>query len=85
VVALPPKAVEILVALVRHPGTVVGKPELIDTVWPESCVEEANLNQMIFLLRRAFGSERQDATSPQYQGADIALPPGCARSKFRAG
>src|SRR5208283_3453749 len=29
VVALPPKAVEVLVALVRNPGAVVGKPELI--------------------------------------------------------
>src|SRR5208337_859608 len=55
VVALPPKAVEVLMALIRNPGTVVGKPELIDAVWPESFVEEANLNQMIFLLRRAFG------------------------------
>ncbi|MGP8098947.1 MAG: winged helix-turn-helix domain-containing tetratricopeptide repeat protein [Steroidobacteraceae bacterium] len=55
VVALPPKAVEVLMALVRNPGAVVGKPELIDAVWPESFVEEANLNQMIFLLRRAFG------------------------------
>jgi TolB-like protein len=55
VVALPPKAVEVLVALVRHPGAVMGKPELIEAVWPETIVEEANLNQMIFLLRRAFG------------------------------
>lgn len=55
VVALPPKAVDVLMALVRNPGAVVGKPELIDAVWPESFVEEANLNQMIFLLRRAFG------------------------------
>ena len=57
VVALPPKAVEVLVALVRHPGAVMGKPELIEAVWPETIVEEANLNQMIFLLRRAFGED----------------------------
>jgi TolB-like protein/Flp pilus assembly protein TadD len=57
VVALPPKAVEVLVALVRHPGSVIGKPELIEAVWPETIVEEANLNQMIFLLRRAFGED----------------------------
>jgi len=68
VIALPPKAVEILLALVRHPGIVVGKLELIDAVWPESYVEEANLNQMIFLLRRAIGSDGQDryiATVPR--------------------
>ena len=57
VVALPPKAVEVLMALIRHPGTVMGKPELIEAVWPETIVEEANLNQMIFLLRRAFGED----------------------------
>jgi TolB-like protein len=39
---------------------VIGKPELIEAVWPETIVEEANLNQMIFLLRRAFG---EDSTS----------------------
>jgi TolB-like protein/Flp pilus assembly protein TadD len=45
------------VQLVRHPGNVVGKQELIESVWPETIVEEANLNQMIFLLRRAFASD----------------------------
>src|SRR5271156_260122 len=53
-VALPPKAVEVLMVLIKHAGAVIGKPELIEAVWPESIVEEANLNQMIFLLRRAF-------------------------------
>lgn len=85
VVALPPKAVEVLVALVRNPGAVVGKPELIDAVWPESFVEEANLNQMIFLLRRAFGGNGEETTSPRFRGADIVLPPGCARSRYRVG
>jgi adenylate cyclase len=57
VVALPPKAVEVLLVLIRRPGTVIGKPELIETVWPDTIVEEANLNQMIFLLRRALGED----------------------------
>ncbi|MHB8723231.1 MAG: winged helix-turn-helix domain-containing tetratricopeptide repeat protein [Steroidobacteraceae bacterium] len=56
-VPLPPKAVEVLTELVRKPGSVVGKPELIEAVWPATFVEEANLNQMIFLLRRAFGDD----------------------------
>ncbi len=56
VIALPPKAVEVLMNLVRHAGAVVGKEDLIDAVWPANVVEEANLNQMIFLLRRAFGN-----------------------------
>jgi len=50
---LPPKAVQVLAELVKRPGEIVGKQELMQTVWPETFVEEANLNQMIFLLRRA--------------------------------
>jgi TolB-like protein len=53
VLPLPPKAVEVLLELARKAGQVVGKQELLDAVWPEAFVEEANLNQMIFLLRRA--------------------------------
>jgi TolB-like protein/Flp pilus assembly protein TadD len=56
-IALPPKAVEVLMVLIKHAGAVIGKPELIEAVWPETIVEEANLNQMIFLLRRAFGED----------------------------
>ena len=53
VIALPPKAVDVLVELVKRPGEVVGKRELMEAVWAETFVEEANLNQMVFLLRRA--------------------------------
>jgi TolB-like protein/lipoprotein NlpI len=56
VVALPPKAVEVLAELVKRSGEVVGKRELMEVVWPETFVEEANLNQMIFLLRRALNA-----------------------------
>lgn len=53
VVALPPKAVGVLLELVRRCGTIISKQEILQAVWPETFVEEANLNQMIFLLRRA--------------------------------
>lgn len=57
VISLPPKAVEVLLELVKRPGIVAGKQDLMDAVWPETFVEDANLNQMIFLLRQAFGDE----------------------------
>jgi adenylate cyclase len=57
VVALPPKAVDVLAELVKRPGEIVGKKELMETIWPETFVEEANLNQMIFLLRRALDTK----------------------------
>src|SRR4029077_7714406 len=56
VIALPPKAVEVLAELVKRPGEVIGKRELMEAIWPETFVEEANLNQMVFLLRRALES-----------------------------
>lgn len=56
VIALPPKAVEVLAELVKRSGEVVGKKELMEAVWPEAFVEEANLNQMVFVLRRAIES-----------------------------
>jgi TolB-like protein/Flp pilus assembly protein TadD len=56
-VSLPPKAVEVLLELVKRPGSVAGKADLMKAVWPEVVVEEGNLNQMVFLLRRALGDE----------------------------
>jgi adenylate cyclase len=56
-IALPPKAVEVLLELVKRPGIVGGKQDLMKAVWPDTFVEEANLNQMIFLLRRALGDQ----------------------------
>ncbi len=57
VIPLPPKAVDVLLELVKRPGAVAGKQDLMEAVWPETFVEDANLNQMIFLLRQAFGDE----------------------------
>jgi TolB-like protein len=49
--------VDVLAELVKRSGEIVEKKELMETVWPETFVEEANLNQMIFLLRRALGAK----------------------------
>ncbi len=55
VVGLPPKVVTTLLALVERRGELVSKQELMEIVWPETFVEEANLTQNIFLLRRELG------------------------------
>jgi DNA-binding winged helix-turn-helix (wHTH) protein len=52
-IALTPKAFEVLLSLIRHSGKVVSKDELIQTVWPDSFVEESNLTQTVFMLRKA--------------------------------
>jgi DNA-binding winged helix-turn-helix (wHTH) protein/Flp pilus assembly protein TadD len=54
-VPLTPKAFDVLLTLIQKPGTVLTKEELIQTVWPDSFVEESNLTQTIFVLRRALG------------------------------
>src|SRR5271167_5065151 len=54
-VALQPKAFEMLLFLVRNPGRLITKEELLSAIWPELVVEESNLSQNIFLLRKALG------------------------------
>ena len=41
VIALPPKAFDLLHYFVRHPDRVVTKDELLDAVWPQTAVTEA--------------------------------------------
>ena len=52
-VPLAPKALEMLLLLVENKGRVLEKQELMDYLWPGIIVEEANLSQTIYLLRRA--------------------------------
>src|SRR5215218_2047742 len=59
VVQLPPKAFDTLLYLLRNPGKVVEKEELMRVVWADTIVEENNLNQSISAIRRALG-ERPD-------------------------
>jgi DNA-binding winged helix-turn-helix (wHTH) protein/tetratricopeptide (TPR) repeat protein len=57
--AVPPKAVELLLALVERAGEVVTKEELLSRVWPDTFVEEANLSVNVSLARKALG-DRHD-------------------------
>jgi DNA-binding winged helix-turn-helix (wHTH) protein len=59
-VAITPKAFETLLILVRHSREVVTKDELMKAVWPDAFVEEANLSQNIFMLRKALGDTTED-------------------------
>src|SRR5688572_6575712 len=52
-IALTPKATDILIILVVNAGELVEKDELIREIWPDTFVEEANLTQNIFRLRKA--------------------------------
>lgn len=63
VISLRPKATEILVRLVTNAGQLIRKDELLKEVWPDTFVEESNLSQTIFVLRKALGDDRGE---PKY-------------------
>jgi DNA-binding winged helix-turn-helix (wHTH) protein len=59
-IPLTPKTFQILLVLLRHGNEVVTKDDLMETVWPDTFVEEANLSRNIFMLRKALGETAQD-------------------------
>jgi eukaryotic-like serine/threonine-protein kinase len=54
-VSLAPKSFDILVALIQSNGRLLRKDELMQQVWPDSFVEEANLTVNISALRKVLG------------------------------
>lgn len=52
---LPDKAFRTLVHLVRNKGTLVTKGELLETVWPDTIVEENNLGKAVHAIRQCLG------------------------------
>ena len=54
-ILLAPKVVETLLALVERRGEVLCKEELMELVWADSIVEEGNLSQNLYRLRRILG------------------------------
>jgi TolB-like protein/DNA-binding winged helix-turn-helix (wHTH) protein len=54
-VPLTPKVFDTLLFLVQHAGVVLDKERIMEAVWPDSIVEENNLNKNISTLRRVFG------------------------------
>jgi len=57
------KVFDLLWYLIQHKGRLVGKTELLEALWPDSVVEENNLNQAISALRQALGD---DVKAPDY-------------------
>ena len=74
-VKLPPKAYDLLVSLVRNAGRLQSKQELLDSVWPDSFVEEGILAVHVSALRKALGEPRLIETAArlgyQFTGAVI--------------
>jgi TolB-like protein/DNA-binding winged helix-turn-helix (wHTH) protein len=60
VLPLTSRAFEALLFFVEHPGELLDKATLMKAIWPNSVVEENNLNQCITTLRRVLGESRDD-------------------------
>jgi TolB-like protein/DNA-binding winged helix-turn-helix (wHTH) protein/Tfp pilus assembly protein PilF len=59
---IEPKLMEVLVTLAAHPGELVSKQFLLDTVWPDTVVVDGVLKRCIAELRRLF---EDDAHNPR--------------------
>jgi DNA-binding winged helix-turn-helix (wHTH) protein/tetratricopeptide (TPR) repeat protein len=53
-VALTPKALEVLELFLERPDELLTKDLLLETVWPGESVQEGNLAQQVYLLRKVF-------------------------------
>jgi TolB-like protein/DNA-binding winged helix-turn-helix (wHTH) protein/Tfp pilus assembly protein PilF len=69
-VPLTPKAFEMLLVMVQSKGLLMTKDELIKAVWADSFLEDSNLTQIVFVLRKALGEtpDRRYILTVQGQG-----------------
>jgi len=56
-ITLAPKTFDLLVVLVESGGRALSKVELMQSLWPDTYVEEANLSFQISTLRKALGED----------------------------
>jgi DNA-binding winged helix-turn-helix (wHTH) protein/tetratricopeptide (TPR) repeat protein len=54
-IPMPPKMFETLLVLVQRSGHIVEKEDFMRLVWSDAFVEESNLSQNIFMLRKILG------------------------------
>ncbi len=74
-VHLTTKAVETLRVLVENAGQVVTKEEIMEAVWPDRVVEEANLAQNIAVIRRTLAAAPGTPASIEtFPGRGYRLP-----------
>jgi DNA-binding winged helix-turn-helix (wHTH) protein len=79
------RAFDVLMVLIDARGSVVAKDTLMDRVWPDTIVEENNLQAQIAALRSALGSDRDlirtiVGRGYQFIGEIRIAPPDPARS-----
>jgi len=76
-IVLPPKVFDTLWKLVKEEGRIVSKAELMEAIWANVIVEESNLSQNIYMLRRALGVDehgKQFIETVPRRGYRFAVP-----------
>ena len=74
-VALTPRVFDLLLLLVESDGRLLTKDEILDAIWPDTIVEESNLTQNIFVLRKVLGESTQIRSSSapfRRKGTDLS-------------
>jgi DNA-binding winged helix-turn-helix (wHTH) protein len=79
-VPLEPKVFNLLRVLVENDGRLLQKDELIKEVWPDSFVEEGNLNRNIAILRKALVMNLPEALYRDRSQARLSI---CRRCEER--
>jgi DNA-binding winged helix-turn-helix (wHTH) protein/Flp pilus assembly protein TadD/predicted negative regulator of RcsB-dependent stress response len=61
-IAISRKTFDLLIYLIDRRNAIAGKEELLSALWPKQVVEESNLTQQIFMLRKALSRHGSRAT-----------------------
>jgi len=75
-ILLPPRAAGVLAVLIRRPGEVLTKNDLLGEVWKDAFVGEDSLTQAISMVRGALGDDPHvAATRPDRLEAAVLQDP----------
>lgn len=74
-VELPQRTFDLLLLFLREPHALHTRADLFQRVWPGVIVEDANLSQSVWVLRKALGPERKDWIRTVAKGGYVFEPP----------
>ncbi len=73
---LPQRILDLLLLLMAEPNRLHTRAELFERLWPGLVVEDANLSQSVWLLRKALGESRKHWIRTVSKGGYMFEPPG---------
>lgn len=78
-VELQQRVFDLLLFLVAEPNKLFARGELFDSLWSGLVVDDANLSQSIWLLRKALGESRRDWIRTVAKRGYVFHPPGAVQ------